>query len=270
MSGQQDNAEAEEFVESKAPPALPVQKPRLRAATAMGAFFLFMAAQIVVTLVVTIIVAVIFIMSGGGLDNPKGLTAEIQRMMPMIVLVSFAGGAIGLVFAAMIVRPSLKDTSPFGAAWIMGTPKKIFFCIGLGVAVALVYLVVPLFLIVPDENLEGGPLSQMFTEPGWGRIAVIILAIFLAPPIEELLFRGILLGGLNRSFGLKWGVGISIFIFVIIHFGEAMHYLPSFLGIGLMACSATWVRLSSGSIGPAIGVHFGYNSVVVGVGLLSL
>jgi len=270
MSGQQNNAEIEDLVESKAPPGLPMQQPRLRAATAMGAFFLFMAAQIVVAVVVTVIGVVIFTMSGGDLANPKGLEAGIQRMMPMIVLVSFAGGAIGLVFAAMIVRPSLKDTSSFGAAWIMGAPKKIFFCIGLGVAVALVYLVVPLFLIVPDENLEGGPLSQMLTEPGWGRVVVIIVAIFLAPPIEELLFRGIMLGGFIRSFGLEWGAGISIFIFVIIHFGEAMHYLPGFFGIGLMACVATWVRLKSRSIGPAIAVHFGYNSAVVGVGILSL
>lgn len=270
MSGQQNNAEAEEFVESEAPPALPIQKPRLRAATAMGAFFLFMAAQIVAAVVVTMIGVVIFAMSGGDIDNPKGFAAEIQRMMPTIVLVSFAGGVIGLVFAAMIVRPSLKDASPFGAAWIMGAPKKIFFCIGLGVAVGLVYLAVPLFLIVPDENLEGGPLSQMLTAPGWGRMVVVIVAIILAPPIEELLFRGIMLGGFNRSFGLKWGAGISIFIFVIIHFGEAMHYLPGFFGVGLMACVATWVRLKSRSIGPAIAVHFGYNCTVLGVGLLSL
>ncbi len=256
-----ENPNGENFGEAIRP------KPRLRALTAIAAFLLFMGAQVFFAVVMTIVWVISNMISGDTMDA-AGIEAGVQKIMPMIVIVSFAGGAIGLLIAAWIVKPSLRDTSFLGAAWSVGDPKKILKCLGLGVVVALVYLIIPLLVIVPDENMEAGPLSKMLMQPGMGRVVMIFIALFLAPPMEELLFRGIMLGGFNYSFGVKWGGALIVFLFAIIHAGEAIHYWPALFGIALMAATATWARLTYRAIGPAIAVHFGYNAVVVVISLL--
>ena len=87
-------------------------------------------------------------------------------------------------------------------------------------------------------------------------------ALLLAPPIEELLFRGVLYGGYRRSLGAPAAAALTTSIFVILHVSEIVYYPPAALGIASLALVALWFRLRSAAIGPAIAVHFGYNLVI--------
>ena len=134
--------------------------------------------------------------------GPAALADLISNIMPYAALTSTLGGAAGLAVGALIVKKSLSDPTAYGDAWLKGSLKKCLVSFCLGAVVGLLYLLIPLFILTPSEGTESGLFSQMALHPGLGRFVWIIIAILLAPFIEELLFRGIMLGGISRSFGI--------------------------------------------------------------------
>jgi membrane protease YdiL (CAAX protease family) len=98
---------------------------------------------------------------------------------------------------------------------------------------------------------------------GWQRHLWAFLALVLAPPIEEFVFRGVLLEGLSKSIGALAAAGIVIFAFVIVHVSETLTYWPAWAAIALLAGAALFFRLKTRSLVPAIAAHVGYNLVQV-------
>lgn len=81
----------------------------------------------------------------------------------------------------------------------------------------------------------------------------VVLATFVAPFYEEVVFRGFIFGGL-----LKWGfwpaAAISSLLFALVHFDPGS-VIP-FFGIAVMMC---WLYYRSGSLGQAILFHLLFN-----------
>jgi membrane protease YdiL (CAAX protease family) len=92
----------------------------------------------------------------------------------------------------------------------------------------------------------------------------MISAVLLAPPIEELMFRGALLGGLADTGNIRKAAIISGTTFWLMHGPEFVHW-PAAVAIGLLTVLATVLRLRHRSLGPAIAAHFGYNLILAGV-----
>jgi membrane protease YdiL (CAAX protease family) len=87
--------------------------------------------------------------------------------------------------------------------------------------------------------------------------------LVLAPPIEEFVFRGVLLGGLSNKLGIRTAGIIVTLVFVLVHASETLGYWPAWVGVALLASAALLVRLRTRSLMPAIGVHAGYNLCLV-------
>ena len=240
----------------------PSQKPALRASTAVLAFFLFLLGQVVASIILVIFAVVKFAGEGGDIESAEFVAKIMAGMMPQLTLCGVLGGGVGLSLAALILRRGLRDRSGQGGAWVSGSSAAMFQSIGLGVAAAFFYLSFPLFFMPPPVGAEVGPLAKMATQGGIGQIIWVITAVILAPPIEELLFRGIILGGLNRSWGIVWGVVICNLLFVLTHIAELIHYIPAFAGLTLLSLIATRQRLTYQAIGPAIAAHVGYNGTL--------
>jgi membrane protease YdiL (CAAX protease family) len=112
-------------------------------------------------------------------------------------------------------------------------------------------------------KVRSGPLARIAMMPGLPQIILVLVALLLAPPIEELLFRGVLYGGYRKSFGHVWAAALSAGIFVLLPITEVIHFPFAMIGLAGLALTALWCRLNWSAIGPAIGVHFGYNAVIV-------
>ncbi len=92
----------------------------------------------------------------------------------------------------------------------------------------------------------------------------LILSLVFAPLGEEILFRGLLEGMLITSLNLWLAVAIPATLFSIIHmipFSDSpRRYLCSLLiSALLLGLLASYLRDISGSLLPAIAVHFGFN-----------
>ncbi len=84
-----------------------------------------------------------------------------------------------------------------------------------------------------------------------------LLAVVVAPPAEEFLFRGLLYRALNREWGGWTAIGGSAAFFAI------YHPVLSWLRVGLLGISNAMLFRKSGNLAPAVLLHMVYNAVVL-------
>ncbi len=83
------------------------------------------------------------------------------------------------------------------------------------------------------------------------------LAVFVAPPAEEFLFRGLLYRALDREWGGWAAIGGSAAFFAIYH--PVLAWLP----VGVLGASNAVLFRKSGYLAPAVLLHMVYNAVVL-------
>jgi membrane protease YdiL (CAAX protease family) len=109
--------------------------------------------------------------------------------------------------------------------------------------------------------VDAFPLSQdqqeMFSEMGSGSFGAIVISCLLAPVLEEMLFRGIILRSFLQLYS-KW----SAIVFSAVIFGVAHMNLYQFI-VGIVLGSALgWLYQRSRSLIPCIALHMAYNTTL--------
>ncbi|MGH8215923.1 MAG: lysostaphin resistance A-like protein, partial [Rhodanobacteraceae bacterium] len=93
------------------------------------------------------------------------------------------------------------------------------------------------------------------------RILLALLVVFVAPVVEELVFRGVLLSGLASRMRIGWAIVASAVIFGCVHlpdFGFAWYPVPALILLGLVLA---WLRVRTRSLWPSITLHATHNLV---------
>lgn len=103
---------------------------------------------------------------------------------------------------------------------------------------------------------------EITREPGLFLISLLVMG-FLAPVVEELVFRGLLFGWLAGRWGGGVAAGISSLVFAGAHL-EPAHILLV-LPLGLLF---GWLRWRTGSLLPSMAAHIVNNSFAVVASLL--
>lgn len=103
-------------------------------------------------------------------------------------------------------------------------------------------------------------VSQAITEIGEGtplamRLTLVLFVVTAGPLVEELLFRGMLLGGLLRHMGPGLATLVSALAFACVHIPDMHGALYALPDLALLGALCAWLRLRSGSIWPAIFAH---------------
>ena len=182
--------------------------------------------------------------------------------MTMLILSATLSGLV-MIFASITLIPKyLKDASPTGAAWVLGQWSAIIkgLVIGLIIGVCIQAFILISKHYVAYKSLD--PLNQMAFTPGLRQWVTVVLLVLLIPPLEEMMFRGILYGGYRKSFGPVWAAVSTTLIFVAMHYPSYIHFPSHVIGIIALALATLWCRLRWNAIGPAIAVHLGYNSML--------
>jgi membrane protease YdiL (CAAX protease family) len=252
------------------PPFLPRPLPPLGAGRATAILLIYLAGQIGAGIAAGALAVIFAAVQGTNITDPKNVARITQSIQgPAAALAMTCGGAVMLLAAPTMIRSELTDPSPCGAAWRVGSWKHLLQGLGAGVLAGLFFAV--LGGVFGEHWLRGppGPLARMAMTPGFTRALFIGMALLLAPPFEELLFRGVLYGGYRRTLGAIRAAALTTFIFCLLHIPDAIHFPPAFIGIASLALTALWFRLRAGAIGPAVAVHFGYNGVLVLAAIIS-
>jgi membrane protease YdiL (CAAX protease family) len=236
----------------------PHTSPRgaLRRRDVVTALLIFLGAEAAVWTAVGIVAA---LRVGKGGDHGALLQA-LMGLVPVALPGSLLAGGIGLL---LVLRHWRQKLGPAALANLLGLssvrPGQIRSGILAGAALAL--LILPLMGLIANPDEPPDMMTQLAGSSNAALRAWILSAVLLAPPIEELMFRGVLLGGLAETWSIRAAAVISGVTFWLMHGPEFVHW-PAAVAIALLTVLATWLRVRSGSLGSSIGAHFGYNLVL--------
>ena len=258
------------------PPVIGIQAPRpespgrrgLDAGRATLILLAYLGAQAVAGLTAAFAVGLYLGIARGLHLTTVTVAKQIADLQPTTVLLGtvlgvIAGGIVMVVLTQAMAGPCLADRTPTGAAWVYGTPGEWIKGLGIGAAVAIAASLSSAGFEAMGLHPKETALTKLILTPGLPQLAWFALALLVAPPIEELLFRGVLYGAYRRALGPARAAVVVTAIFVLFHLGQIATFPPYALGIGGLAVAALWWRLRTAAVGPAMVVHFGYNLVIV-------
>ena len=175
-----------------------------------------------------------------------GITAALELSLVAVVW-RFSVKRYGCSWSALGLRPLHFED----ARWAI--PAGVF----ISLTVAMVYAGILTGLGLDDHVRS----PSVFDDPGTVVLIIAsIMAVAVAPVVEELLFRGFIFSGLLSRFTVKQAAIASAALFALAHI-QPLAYAPIFI-IGLVL---VWVYRATGSLTAAMLVHASYNGVIVGI-----
>jgi membrane protease YdiL (CAAX protease family) len=99
------------------------------------------------------------------------------------------------------------------------------------------------------------------------RVAVAFLAVFSAPIVEEVVYRGVLFSSLRNRTGVISAVLVVTILFGAVHFIQYWGAWSSLVGVTLLSFVLTVIRAVTRSLKPCVAIHL-LNNVVGALGIL--
>jgi hypothetical protein len=93
------------------------------------------------------------------------------------------------------------------------------------------------------------------------RMATAFIAVFTAPLIEELIYRGVLYSALQRALGTVIAVGVVSLLFAGVHVFQYIDNVGVIAVITLLSFTLTIVRASTGSVLAPFVIHLVFNGI---------
>ena len=124
----------------------------------------------------------------------------------------------------------------------------------------LLYLPVYWLTDVTSDDVSGPAktLTDKASGNAGGVLLLILVTVVMAPIVEELFFRGLVLRSAERRWGTGWAIAFSSLLFGITHF-ELLQLPP----LALFGAIAALLTVRTGRLGPAIWAHVGFNALAV-------
>ena len=156
---------------------------------------------------------------------------------------------------------SLRTDFGLDVAWrdLWGLPIGVACQVGL---VAIIYVAVE--AVFGDLDVEGPARELAGRASGPGYLVLAVLVAVVAPIVEELSYRGLMLRAAINRLGVRWGVIAVSLVFGISHF--QLVQLPGLFAFGVVLAV---LAVRTGRLGLPIAVHVAFNAVtlvVLGVG----
>jgi len=215
-------------------------------------------------LVIGQIVAVGIVMAVLGFDDIEQLTEGSLGITLSIM--------VDLIFVATMVVWLVRWHPGWVAA--LGLPragtwvKTVLAGAGWGV---LLYPAIAIVVALPLQALfslvSDAPVNTPEQVPSdlsaAGKLAAVVLAIVIAPPVEELFYRGLLFRAIRDRRGFWAGASVSALVFGVVHFVPApwqetvlLQAIMVFTGFAL-----AWLYERSGTIVTTIVAHMVFNTI---------
>lgn len=205
---------------------------------------------IVYSLVGAFVAGVALLAGGADLENPT--TSDVA-----VTLVGQSAGAL-LYLGYLSLRRGTSDWGhDFGLRlWPF---KWTALLIGIGLQIAIGFASV---LFIPEDALEQGISDIVAETVGLGpRLLIAGLSVVVAPIVEELIFRSVLLQWLVSVMRRNVAIVVSALLFGAFHLLDAnLYILP---GLVIVGAILAWVTLRDGDLSRAIPIHMGFNLVGV-------
>ena len=178
---------------------------------------------------------------------------------PLALAVQFVWSLTVLWF--IYWRITARYGLPFGPAigWTTRGHSR-FHYLFLGLLLNLVVSLGITLLPKPEQPL---PIQALMLQDQLSFLLVALFTVFLAPVVEELLFRGFLFPVFERSHGSFVAILLTSAMFTALHGRQNAWQWQVLLGLFLVGAAFGAVRAGTRSVVPATFMHAGYNLTMV-------
>lgn len=159
------------------------------------------------------------------------------------------------VVTGMGRRPFLDS---LGWKWEGGsTAAKVGYVFGMAVTMWITLIVLSRLLPQSSET----QFDQLLKTSQQVRYAVAFMAVFTAPFVEEVVYRGVLFSGLRSRMGLPLTVAFVTLLFAGVHAYQYWGAWAGLIGLTLLSLVLTLMRARTKSIFPCVAVHLVFNAI---------
>jgi membrane protease YdiL (CAAX protease family) len=203
-----------------------------------------------------------------GLAAVVGVCGVLAHIQPLPHLNAIAATLAGYLTASLwsiwyinrLGPLKLHDGSPSGVAWCPALADS-YLTAALFAGLIVMSVVVIMHFFPPDMvALQKLQAAKLFETPGLWKLGLLVLAVFIAPPVEEYVFRGGIFSALASRVSPLWAGVITTLLFVAVHAPEKIHYPAGFIDVGLVGAVEAWMRVRFQSIKPGVLLHVLYNA----------
>ena len=97
------------------------------------------------------------------------------------------------------------------------------------------------------------------------RVMIAVLAVVTAPLVEEIVYRGVLYGGIERAYGKGAAVVVATFLFAFVHIPQYLASAAALASILSLSLVLTLLRAWTGKLLPCVATHLVYNAIQAAV-----
>src|SRR5262245_10718173 len=101
------------------------------------------------------------------------------------------------------------------------------------------------------------------------RVMIAILAVVTAPLVEEVVYRGVLYGGIERAHGKVAAIVAVTFLFAVVHAQQYWGSVASLAAILSLSLVLTLLRAWTGKLLPCVATHLVYNAIQAAILLMA-
>jgi len=177
--------------------------------------------------------------------DPTALVIQVAAILPVHLLTLFISWYVVTNFRKYRFLQTL--------GWNSGGVRWWHHLLILGGFVSLMVLV---GMLIPEQEND---LLRILKSSKLALYTVAFLAVFTAPLVEEVVYRGVLYSAFQRSLGRFAAIALVTFLFALVHVPQ---YWPSYSTIFLLTVLSlilTLVRVYSGNLLPCVILHTIFN-----------
>ena len=225
------------------------------------AFFTWFG-SVLMLLFVPVILAIPYLMynwRSRGMPTAEALTADKTFIFISIVgIVPTHLLTLGLVWLVVTEGRRKPFWETIGFNW----PRNMNPVVGTLMCVFIAAVLLGIGFVV--TSFWGGSKTQLdlLVESSIpARFATAFVAVFTAPLIEELVYRGVLYSAIERALGTAVAVGVVALLFAGVHVFQYINNVSVITVITLLSFTLTLVRAGTGKVLPCFIIHLVFNGI---------
>jgi membrane protease YdiL (CAAX protease family) len=125
------------------------------------------------------------------------------------------------------------------------------------ILVGFIAVMITVGMLVPEQEND---LLRILKSSKWALYTIAVLAVFTAPLVEEVIYRGILYSAFQRSVGTFAAVALVTFLFALVHVPQYWPSTSTIFLLTLLSLILTLIRVYSGNLLPCIILHAIFNA----------
>ncbi len=236
----------------------PVSEPQPRLWGA-GTGFLVWLVSAALTLGVPLILGLAYLIAKmfrtGRMPTAEDLTGDLAFVL-VTTVATLPAHLLTLLICWLVVTS--RGRRPFLQTIEWGRPTALEWVYAIGLGFLMMAAAIVFEKLLPHRETD---LEKLLNLGYSVRVSVAALAVLTAPLVEEVVYRGVLYSGIERSWGKGAAIVVVAFLFAGVHAPQYWGSVAALTAISTLSVALTLLRAATGKLMPCVVAHLVFNGI---------